>query len=244
MVRSWGPTPADGNDRLPNHPTRQRGAAVSGGMVENRSFEMSVEMLSPSSAGEVCGADAGRYNTGAVLPQGASDVQSIRTSQTADPRSKQTHPSGPARRSARVNSRPGDGDSPGSMPAVRLHWGEVVESFLRQPLLAGLPPPAAALPRASPPRTLAAGGWASTSRQRPSSWSICARSNPWATCSTTGWLSPAPTSTHWCPTARTSTSSSASRKGGATDVAASSYSASWRWTTSSPVVAVSMATAR
>ena len=26
-----GPTPADGNDRLPNHPTHQRGAAVSGG---------------------------------------------------------------------------------------------------------------------------------------------------------------------------------------------------------------------
>ena len=53
-----GPTPAAGNDRLPNHPTRQRGSAVSGGMVVNRSFEMIVEMLSPSSAGEVCGADA------------------------------------------------------------------------------------------------------------------------------------------------------------------------------------------
>ena len=80
------------------------------GMVENRSFGMSVEMLSPSSAGEVCGADARRYNAVAILPQGAFYVQSIRTSQTADPRSKQTHPSGPARRSARVNSRPGNGE--------------------------------------------------------------------------------------------------------------------------------------
>ena len=79
-------------------------------MVENRSFEMSVGMLPRSSAGEVCEADAGRYNTGAVLPQGAFDVQSIRTAQTADPRSKQTRPSGPARRSARVNSRPGNGE--------------------------------------------------------------------------------------------------------------------------------------
>ena len=33
----------------------------------------------------------------AVLPQGASDVQSIRASQTADPRAKQTRPSGPSR---------------------------------------------------------------------------------------------------------------------------------------------------
>ena len=80
------------------------------GMVENRPFDMSVEMLSPWSTGEVCGADAGRYNTGAVLPPGESDVQSIRASQTADPRAKQTHPSGPARRSARVNSKLGDGE--------------------------------------------------------------------------------------------------------------------------------------
>ena len=79
------------------------------GMVENRSSEMSVGMLSPSSAAEVCGADEGRYNTGAVLPQGAFDVQSIRASQTTDPWAKQTHPSGPARRSVRVNSRLGDG---------------------------------------------------------------------------------------------------------------------------------------
>ena len=80
------------------------------GMVENRSYEKSVGMLAPSSAAEVCGADEGRYNARAVLPQGASDVQSIRASQTADPRAKQTHPSGPARRSARVNSKLGDGE--------------------------------------------------------------------------------------------------------------------------------------
>ena len=105
-----GPTPADGNDRLPDHPTRQHGAAVRAGMVENRSSELSVGMLSPSSAAEVCGADEGRYNAGAVLPQGAFYVQSIRASQTADPRAKQTHPSGPARGSARVNKRPGNGE--------------------------------------------------------------------------------------------------------------------------------------
>ena len=116
------------------HPTLQRGTAVRAGMVENRSSDMSVGMLSPSSAGKACGADAGRHNAGAILPQGASDVQSIRAAQTADPRAKQTHPSGPARRSARVNSRPGDGDSPGSMPAGRFHSGEVVERFLGQPL--------------------------------------------------------------------------------------------------------------
>ena len=82
-----------------------------------------------------------------------SDVQSICAAQTADPRAKQTHPSGPPRRSTRINSRPGDGDSPGSMPAGRFHWGEVVESFLGLPLLVGLPPPAAVLLLASPPRT-------------------------------------------------------------------------------------------
>ena len=53
----------------------------------------------------------GGYNAMAVLPQGASDVQSIRTTQTADPRAKQT-PSGPTHRSARVNSKPSDGGSP------------------------------------------------------------------------------------------------------------------------------------
>ena len=47
------PTPADGNDRLPNHSTRQRGAAVRAGIVENRPSELSVEMLPPSSAAEV-----------------------------------------------------------------------------------------------------------------------------------------------------------------------------------------------
>ena len=34
---------------------------------------------------------------------------------------------------------PGDGDSPGSIPAGRFHLGEVAESFLGHPLLAGLP---------------------------------------------------------------------------------------------------------
>ena len=185
MVRSWGSTPAAGNDRLPNHSTRQRGAAISAGMVENRSSDMSVGMLSPSSAPHTSAADEGRYNTGTVLPPGASDVQSIRATQTADPRAKQTHPSGPARRSARVNSRSGDGGSPGSMPAGRFHLEEVVESFLGQPLLAGLP--AAALQRASPLRTWAGVGSASTSHPRPSSWSIFACSNSWATCPTTDW---------------------------------------------------------
>ena len=109
---------------LPNHSTRQRGAAVRAGIVENRSSEMSVGMLPPSSAAEVCGADEGRYNAGAVLPQGASDVQSIRAAQTADPRAKQTHPSGPARRSARINSRPGDGDSTGSALSFERSGGE------------------------------------------------------------------------------------------------------------------------
>ena len=128
------------------------------GMVENRWSEMSVGMLSPSSAAEVCRADEGRYNTRAVLSQGAFDVQSIRASQTADPRAKQTHPSGPGRRLAKVNSRPGDGDSIGSMPAGRFHLGEVVESFLSQPLLAGLPLPAAA----PPPALTSPGGRTST----------------------------------------------------------------------------------
>ena len=96
-------------------------------------------MLSPWSTGEVCGPDEGRYNAGTVLPPGAFDVQSIHASQPADPRAKQTRPSGPARRSARINSRLGDDDSPGSMPAGRFYLGEVVESFLGQPLLAGLP---------------------------------------------------------------------------------------------------------
>ena len=68
------------------------------GMVENRSFDMSVGMLSPASAARTSAADAGRYNTRVVLPPGAFYVQSIRASQTADPRAKQTRPSGPARR--------------------------------------------------------------------------------------------------------------------------------------------------
>ena len=97
-------------------------------------------MLSPSSAPHTSAADEGRYNAGTVLPQGAFDVQSIRASQTADPRAKQTRPSGPARRSARINKRLGDGGSPGSMTAGRFHSEKVVESFLGQPPLAGLPP--------------------------------------------------------------------------------------------------------
>ena len=88
----------------------------------------------PASAAEVCAADAGRYNTRAVLSKGAFDVQSIRASQTADPRAKQTHPSGPARRSARVNAKLADGGSPGSMPAGRFHSGELVGSLLSHPL--------------------------------------------------------------------------------------------------------------
>ena len=60
--------------------------------LKTRSSRMSVGMLSPSSAAEVCGADDGRYNAVPVLPQGASDVQSIRAAQTTDPRAKQTRP--------------------------------------------------------------------------------------------------------------------------------------------------------
>ena len=137
MVRSLGPT---GNNGLPNHSTRPRGAVVRAGMVENRSYEMSVGMLSPSSAPHTSAADEGRYNAGTVLPQGAFDVQSIRATQTADPRAKQTHPSGPARGSVRVNKRLGDGGAPGSMTAGRFHSEKVVESFLGQPPLAGPPP--------------------------------------------------------------------------------------------------------
>ena len=98
MVRSWGSTPAAGNNRLPDHSTRQRGAAISAGMVENRSSELSVGMLSPSSAPHTSAADAGRHNAVAILPQGASHVQSIRAAQAADPRAKQTRPSDPAQR--------------------------------------------------------------------------------------------------------------------------------------------------
>ena len=104
------------------------------GMVENRPFDMSVEMLSPASAAEVRAADAGRYNAGTVLPPGASDVQSIRAAQTADLRAKQTRPSDPARRSARVNTRSGDGDSPGSMTAGRFHSEKCWRVFWANPL--------------------------------------------------------------------------------------------------------------
>ena len=56
QLRKWGnladgevmgPTPAAGNDGLPNHSTRQRGAAVRAGIVENRPSELSVGMLPP-----------------------------------------------------------------------------------------------------------------------------------------------------------------------------------------------------
>ena len=93
-------------------------------------------------------------------------------------------------------------------------------------------------------------GSALTSRPRPSSWSTCACSSPWATCSTTGWLrraptSPgAPTSTLQCRTGRTSTSCSVSKKADVTAVAASSRSASSRSTTSSPAAAVARTTSR
>ena len=98
MVRSRGPLQRPGMTGYPTilHASAELPSVA--GMVENRPFDMSVEMLSPSSAGEVRAADAGRYNTGTVLPQGAFDVQSIRAAQTADPRAKQTRPSGPARR--------------------------------------------------------------------------------------------------------------------------------------------------
>ena len=75
MVRSWGPTPADGNNRLPDHPTRQRGAAFRAGTVENLSLEMFFEMLSPSPAAEVCGADR------AVQRRGSPVTRSIRCSE-------------------------------------------------------------------------------------------------------------------------------------------------------------------
>ena len=84
----------------------------------------------PRPAVGVCGADAGRYNAGAVLPQGASDVQSIRAAQTADPRAKQTPPLRSRTKSARINAMPGDGGSPYSMTVGHFHSEKVVESFL------------------------------------------------------------------------------------------------------------------
>ena len=94
----------------------------------------------------------GGYNAMAVLPQGASDVQSIRTTQTADPPGQ----ADPLRSHTQVGQGKFKAERrrlPGSMTARRFHLGEVVESFLRQPLLAGLPQSAAALPRALPLRT-------------------------------------------------------------------------------------------
>ena len=72
-------------------------------------------------------------------------------SQTADSRAKQTRCSSPARRSAKVNAKSGDGDSPGSA----FSFEEVVESFSEPALLAGLPP------LASPLRT-----WPAVDRRR------------------------------------------------------------------------------
>ena len=102
MVRSWGSTPADENDRLPDHSTRQRGAAVSGGMVENRSYEKSVEMLSPSSAAEVCGADEG-----AVQYRGSPAPRSIRCSEY--PRRPNRRPPGQADPLLRPRTKVGQG---------------------------------------------------------------------------------------------------------------------------------------
>ena len=71
------------------------------------------------------------------------------------------------------------------MLARRFHSGEVVESFLSQPLLAGLS--ATALQRASLLRILTGCGLASTSHPGQLTWSICACSSPWGDCSTTCW---------------------------------------------------------
>ena len=100
-------------------------------------------------------------------------------------------------------------------------------------------PSAAAPPPASPPTSWAANGSASTSPRRPSIWSTCACSRPWAACSTTATSPPARTSPgartsrHPSPTARTSTSSSASRRASATAAGRSSRSESSRSITSS-----------
>ena len=179
-----------------HHSTHQRGADVRAGMVENRWSEMSIGMLSPSSAraiafsktigvGEPDSVPAQRQppsifaghdvfnlsnrkfrrwllppNENAIalprqqrkyaeLPRGTMQGQSchkedpmFRVSAPPKPQTpgpSRPRPSDPARRSVRVNTRPGDGDSPGSMPVGRFHLGEVVESFLGQPPLAGLP---------------------------------------------------------------------------------------------------------
>ena len=91
MVRSGGPLQQPGNDGLPNHPTRQRGAAVRAGMAENRSYEMSVEMLSPLSAAEL---------TRRVQYKGSPVKRSIRCSEyprrpNRRPPGQAAHPSSP-----------------------------------------------------------------------------------------------------------------------------------------------------
>ena len=59
-----------------------------------------------------------------------------------------------------------------------FHSEKAAESFLSQPLLAGLPQSAAALPRASPLTTWAGGGSASTSHPTPLICSTSACSSP------------------------------------------------------------------
>ena len=94
----------------------------------------------------------------------------------------------------------------------------------------------------------AVSGSASTYPRRPSSWSTCASSSPWAACSTTATSPPAPTSRaartsrRPFPTARTSTSSSASRKGCATAARATSRSSCSRSTTACPALAAAPTT--
>ena len=96
-----------GNDRLPNDSTRQREAAVRVGMVESQSSEMSVEMLSPSSAAEL-------PLRGTMHWQSCHKEHSMfRVSAPPKPQTpgpSRPVPSSPARSLARVNSRPGDDD--------------------------------------------------------------------------------------------------------------------------------------
>ena len=89
MARSWGPLQRPGMTGYPTilHASAELPSVA--GMVENRPFDMSVEMPSPWSAGEVCGADAGRYNTG-----GSPATRSIRCSEY--PRRPNRRPPGQA----------------------------------------------------------------------------------------------------------------------------------------------------
>ena len=76
MARSWSPLQRTGMTGYPTIPHASAELPLVAGMVENRSSEMSVGMLSPTSAAEVCGADDGRYNTG-----GNPATRSIRCSE-------------------------------------------------------------------------------------------------------------------------------------------------------------------